>query len=379
MLTSKLRNLKPLIESKHGIHLTAYLVNRGDLSDLKSQLSDTINEAYEWINGVMSTEERKKFLEPLDSLLHDAEIFKQMKGNIGLFRNEDSFRVLNIPIPVERMCQVATSFHVKPLLRWLQGNQEFLLLGMEKHAAHLYIGCQESFKRVDSISFPQSFETSKFPKGKSLANEHSLKQTIEAESFSSLNGWIAGLTKNSQPKLFFAGEPLLIQALNRNLKYKAAVKTPIANFFSPENASVFCQSLRKILREDSQRSLEKSLREFQFAEIKNRSSKNIFQISKAVVQGRVQKLIVTDELNIFGKIDQKSGELSLHPFDLDHEDDCILDDLAQMVLNQGGEVVVAKREQIPKGRPIIAILDDDKENLEKIDELPYEVFQERSG
>ena len=73
----------------------------------------------------------------------------------------------------------------------------------------------------------------------------------------------------------------------------------------------------------------------------------------------MRKIIVTDELSIFGKIDPKSGGLAIHPFDLDHEDDCILDDLAQMVLSQGGEVIVAKRDEIPKGRPILAILDDE--------------------
>ena len=113
------------------------------------------------------------------------------------------------------------------------------------------------------------------------------------------------------------------------------------------------------MKEQSHRLIEKALLEFRLAEDGNRTKKNIFQIAKAVVQGKVRKLIVTDELCIFGRIDQGSGGLAIHPFDLDHEDDCILDDLAQMVLSQGGEVVVAKRSEIPKGRPILAILDDE--------------------
>lgn len=80
MLTSKQTTLKPLLESKEGVHLTAYLVNRGDLIDLKAQLRTVINEACEWLNNAISPEERNKFLEPLEALLHDARIFKQMKG-----------------------------------------------------------------------------------------------------------------------------------------------------------------------------------------------------------------------------------------------------------------------------------------------------------
>lgn len=364
MLTSKQMTLKPILESKDGIHLTAYLVNRGDLINLKSQLRTTINEAYEWLNNAMSAEARNKFLEPLDALMHDARILKDMKGNIGIFRNEDSFRILNIPISVEPSCQVATSFHVKPLLRWLQGDQEFLLLGLEKDSAHLYLGSQDSFKLIDSILLPES---------------NCQNQMSDAETFSWVNDWIIELTKNSKPKLFIAGEPFLVQALSPRLSYSNAVRNPISNHFRKDHAAESTEPIRKILKADSKSSLEKSLLEFRFAESINRVQKNIFQIAKAVVQGRVRKLIVTDDFSIFGKIDEKSGGVAIHPFDLDHEDDCILDDLAQMVLSQGGEVIVAKRDEIPRGRPILAILDDEGFALEKTDDLQFEVLEERFG
>lgn len=359
MLTSKQTALKPILESKDGIHLTAYLVNRGDLPDLKIQLRKVITEAYEWLNTALSSEERNKFLEPLDSLLNDARIFKQMKGNIGIFRNDDSFRILNIPIEVEQSCQVATSFHVKPLLRWLQGDQEFLILGLKEDSAHLYLGSQYSFKLVDSILFPEYFK---------------MKET---ETFSWVNDWILELTKHSKPKLFLAGKPSLVQALCRSLSYTNAVKTPISNLFSKEDVGDLAQNIRKILKAASKLAIEKALLEFRFAEKGNRVQRNIFQISKAVVQGKVRKLVVTDEISIFGKIDHKSGGIAIHPFDQDHEDDCILDDLAQMVLSQGGEVVIAKRHEIPKGRPILAILEDDGLASEKTEEFRFKAHQER--
>lgn len=379
MITERKLTLKPLLESNKGIHLTAYLVNRGDLIDLKSQLRTAINEAYAWLNSVMSTQDRKKLLKPLDSLLHDARIFNQMKGNIGIFRNQDSFRLLNIPIEVEQSCQVATSFHVKPLLRWLQGDEDFLFLGLDKEAAHLYHGSQSTFKKIDSVLFPESFKSKgNFGDYVSLKKARQNKQK-DAETFSYLSDWIAGLTKHSKPKLFIAGHPALVLAFQRSLDYKNHIKTPVFNTFKSEDAMESCLTIRKILKNESKRNLEKALIEFKFAEEGNKAKKNIFQISKAVVQGKVRKLVVTDELNVFGKIDPKTGGLAIHPFDLDHEDDCILDDLAQMVLNKGGEVIVAKKDEIPKGRPILAILDDDGTSLEKTEGLQYEAFQVRYG
>jgi hypothetical protein len=221
------------------------------------------------------------------------------------------------------------------------------------------LGSQSSFKLIDSALF------SDFS-----------KSTV---AFTWLNEWISEHTKNLKPKLFVAGELRLVQAMNEALSYKKAVRNPVSLFFCQKNVSEVCQSVRKILKEESKMNLERALLEFRFAEEGNRAKKNIFQIARAVVKGRVRKLIVTDELSIFGKIDQKSGGIAIHPFDLDHEDDCILDDLAQMVLSQGGEVVIAKRNEIPKGRPILAILDDDEATTEKTEVHHLELLQERQA
>ncbi len=380
MLNSKRTNLKPLLESVEGVHLTAYLVNRGDLIDLKAQLRETIDRTYEWISPVMSLEERTKFLEPLDSILEDARIFKAMKGNIGIFRNQESFRLLNIPIEVEQICQVATSFHIKPLLKWLQSDQEFLLLGLEKEAARLYLGSQTSFNLVDSVLFPEFFKKKEVSVGYQSLRDARIERTKEEETFVWLNNWIHQLTKKAKPKLLIAGEKSAVDRINKNLDYPNRVQTPIAHFFDKDNVSEIYFLARKFMKEEARELIEKSLDEFRLAEKNNQVQKNLFQISKAVVQGRVRKLLVTDEINIFGKIDRDSGGLAIHPFDLDHEDDDILDDLAQMVLSQGGEVIVAPKTEIPYGRSIVAILDDGEDEQEKKEETRLcEVLLERFG
>lgn len=363
MIVEKKNILRPILESSQGLHLTAYLENRGDLAYLKSQLQETIDEAGKWLLNIQTEEEQKRFLEPLFALLDDARIFKDIKGNVGLFRNENSFRILNIPIEVEQSCQVATSFHVKPLLRWLQGDQDFLLLGLTSESAHIYLGSLYTFKLLDSIYYDDLINVKTLAK-KDKGLKNARKNQIKKEDlFYAIREWIIEATKFSKPKLFIAGEESSIQALKRVLKYKNLAREPIStSAFDPQQVKDLSEKARRIIKNETHKNFAKALLEFRFADDESRVSKNIFQISKAVVKGRVRKLIVTDELSIFGKIDLQSGGLAIHPVDMDHEDDCILDDLAQMVLNQGGEVIIAKRDEIPKGRPILAILDDE-ENL----------------
>jgi hypothetical protein len=78
-------------------------------------------------------------------------------------------------------------------------------------------------------------------------------------------------------------------------------------------------------------------------------------IAKAAVKGQVRKLMVAEDFNVFGKLDKLTGGLSLHPIDLNHEDDCLLDDIAQTVLMTGGEVTVVKKSEMPDQKPLLAI------------------------
>lgn len=365
MITEKKTTLQPIIESSEGIHLTAYLVNRGDLIDLKSQLRETLDEAYEWLNNAMTTEERKKFLEPIDALLRDARIFRSMKGNIGIFRTKDSFRILNIPMEFERKCYVATSFHVKPLLHWMQVDREFLVLGLNIDSAHLFLGSQSSIQKIDSVLFPELLRQKE-----DLGDYFSLKKSrqwkaTQDETFAWINDWLTQMTQKARPRLFLAGEKALVEGFLKSLKYTNVVKTPVPHSFEEHNLLAICTSIRKVIKAEAKQTLEQSLLEYRLAETMNLAKKNIFQIAKAVVQGRVRKLIVADGINVFGKIDKRTGGLALHPFDLDHEDDDILDDLAQTVLASGGEVVIARRDEIPKGRPILAILENQESELEQ--------------
>jgi hypothetical protein len=366
-LQNKVAALKPLIESSEGLHFTAYLSNRGDISGPKNQLKEAINQSYEWLSPVMTSEERNRFLDPLDALVRDSKILKQIRGNVGVFRNDHSIRVINIPIDISPSCQVATSFHVKPLLKWIQQDPEFLLLNLTDDAAHLYFGSLNSFKLIDSVLFPIK-----------EAPHNYIVDSQEAASI--INDWIYEVTQLAKPKLFMMGNPDLLKIVKRSLNYPDLHLAPIHIDSRKNNLVDICFSIRDQLKLQSQNLIESALLEYRLAEQSNRTRKNIFQIARAVVQGKVRKLIITDELNIYGKIDRKSGGLAIHPFDLDHEDDDILDDLAQIVLSKGGQIVIASRDQTPKGRPILAILDEDGYEVENSFGLKdSNFFEERLG
>ncbi len=358
MLSEKRNALRSLIESSDGVHLTAYLVNHGDTNDLRLQLTETLKNAADNLRPVLSRQDRTRFLKPIRAMLDDSRVLGTLRGNVGIFRAHNSFRVLHVPVDVEQVCSIATTFHVKPLLRWLQSDRDFLLVGIEKGVVHLYQGSQHALKHVDSLALSQDFSDVPLLRSRfSFWTKKDDTSKISSEVGHWLEDWLSTLAKHSKPKLFFAGRKNISDFLKSELAYRNIAKNPQWSSFKTKYLGKICAEIRNEIACDAEKYLERSFLEFQHANNLDLTESNIFSISKAAIQGRVKRLMIAGEINMFGKLNPVTGDLVLHKKDLDHEDDCVLDDLAQTVWAQGGKVVVASQKQIPGGHAVLAITD----------------------
>lgn len=338
MLAAKRSGLLPILSSKNGFHVTGYISNNKDVASVETRTKKLIEETYEFLQPVMEPDLLSKFLEPMRGLMGNVGTLTAMQGNIGIFRNEKSLRVICVPLEVKDTCIVATSFHVKPLLKWLQTERDFHLVALDNTTAHLFKGDSSSFIQISSFQFGED---------ESIDNGTRLLH------------WLRTHRGPAAPDLFVMCQPAvadgqLSKESRRNLFSDASLS--FDRPFDRESLVKTCSEIRSIFVQRAKWHLQKSLIEFSVAEDESRVAKNIFQISKAVARGEVRKLMIASDTSVFGKIDPKSGGLEINPCHFDHEDDDILDDLAQAVITQGGEVIVATEEEMPKHRIAMAIL-----------------------
>lgn len=361
MLSAKMDVMKPLFDSVNGIHLTAYVKNQGNVSDLKDEIQNAIESAHEHLALAMTPHEISQFLAPIVLFQEDGKRLKEFKGSIGLFRTEKSFRALSLPMDIESSCIVADTFHVKPLLKWMQVDRDFLLLGLEAGSASLYQGNLYGIKHVDTVIYPESIrcrddEKEQLRFSEQIGRKYKLRETMEW-----LNTWVMSLTSAVQPRLFIAGKNDLTRSLLQVLQYENTSSVPIRVSFNHHKVPDIANQIRLVLKEEAKKHFERVLLEFHSAADSSAAKGNVFAIAKAAAAGKIKKLLITDSIRIFGKMNRKNGDLKLNGHDLDHEDDDILDDIAQTVLSYGGEVTVASRAEIPRGRPILAIMEDQSE------------------
>jgi hypothetical protein len=85
---------------------------------------------------------------------------------------------------------------------------------------------------------------------------------------------------------------------------------------------------------------------FHTARAQHAASADLSDVARAAVAGRVATLLVEADRVIPGIVDRTSGAIAPSELASPHVDD-MLDDLAELVLAKGGEVVVVPREGMP--------------------------------
>lgn len=331
MITQNKTILHDLISSTGGVHVTAYFVNRPNAKPLRIQIAEALTSASKIIRPVMSRSKREEFLKPLTLLLSKLGDLEFTKGNIGFFRTERTWHVVSLPVEVETSCTVATSFHVKPILRWLQSDRDFVLVGFERGAVYIYSGNQHSMNHLDTLLNVDAEITAQ-----------KIKEACER-------------LKTSKSKLFLVGAKKHVEAVRSKLPLGLSSNSIHWTGFKTSHVSRLYREVRDDLRRDVEATIMNSFLDFEYAQKLDITENNVFRIARAATQGRVKKLLISEDVHLFGKFDRMTGGLSLHHDHLDHEDDCVLDDIAQTVIHFGGEVVVAKQDKVPGGHYALAI------------------------
>lgn len=345
---------KSIIESDRGLHLSLYLVN-GSAQSLQLQIGECLDQARALLDGVLDSAEQQKFLQPISNLQADPRLLRKMNGNIGIFRKDNSFRILNLPIELKTQCHVSSSFHVKPVLQWMQVDREFYLVGLGESFADLYRGNQTSLRKIDSLFFSSGRRATK-----SFMSRLSRPRTLNRDQrlVDEIVLWLKEMFEQEAPgaRVYFVGDRNLVSEVASKWRYRGIIQNPLFSVYDNRQVVEFTSLIRLGLKFEAHSKMKEAVQEYKNAEQQDLARKNLFQVARAVVSGKVKKLIIADGVKVFGRIDKKTGGLAIHPVEMDHEDDDILDDLAQAVLTRGGEVIVAPQDQLPTTSPVLAIL-----------------------
>jgi Bacterial archaeo-eukaryotic release factor family 3 len=272
---------------------------------------------------------------------------------------------------------VADTFHTKPLRRFLQASDRYQVLALSLDKIRMFEGNRHALDEVDlAPGVPRSIVEALGPE---LTEPHQTVASYGGVGGSSnrmhhSHGGKADEIDTDAQRFFRAvdravlehfskpsGLPLILAALpeHHHLFHQVSqnpLLVPEGVRFNPE--SLPFDELRalawKVLEPRYQERLASLRDEFERSLVRGKASEELAQVAQACAEGRVGTLLVDVGRQIPGRLDRTTGKVELAPLSDPHIDD-LLDDLAELVAEKGGVVLVTDAEQMPSRTGLAAI------------------------
>ncbi len=307
-------------------------------------------------------------LEPFQELEANSLFWKHMLDGLAILGNPGSLRVYKLQRTVKEFVVVAESFHVKPLLRYVQSADRYQVLCLTRQQMRLLEGNRYA---LDEIELPENFPaTLKSALGEELTEPHQTVATYGTGPTGSAMFHGHGSRKDELDKdteRFFrvidrevltrfsrpSGLPLVLAALPEHQPVFRQVSQnphllPRGIEMNPE--ALDQERLRvaawAVVEPQYLARLAKLSDEFKAAQAHQKGTADLSDAARAAVEGRVAVLLVEADRVLPGRIDPTTGAIQAANL-ADPQVDDMLDDLAEVVLRTGGDVVVVPKERMP--------------------------------
>ncbi|HLS52890.1 MAG TPA: hypothetical protein VK031_02885, partial [Tissierellaceae bacterium] len=96
-----------------------------------------------------SKDETNKLLKPFYTIAEDRLFWNESKDGLAILSNKDKTIVYRLNRPVKEFAVVSDSFHIKPLLRIYQSADRYHLLGISRKNFSIYEGDRYGFEKIE--------------------------------------------------------------------------------------------------------------------------------------------------------------------------------------------------------------------------------------
>jgi len=339
--------------------------------NLLRQLEESLSQKY-------SSGEVKKYIEPLEALADDDSLWNHTSNGLAVFSADGLFKVVGLPVSVDELAVVADSFHTKPLRQYMQSTDRYHVLGLSLHDIRLFEGNRHSLTEIELM--PDIPETITEALGDDLTDKHSTvasyggtggesssmhhghggrKDELEkdAERFFRVvaNNIYERYSKPSELPLILAALPEhhnLFQKVNKN---PLLLTEGIAINPSSSSPDTLAKMAWEIMEPEYNLKLDILVARCEQARANDKGSDDYKEVAIAAVEGRIDTLIVEADRIIPVRI-TNLVTCNTQKKDLTNPKvDDLLDDMGELVIEMGGQVMVLPTGKMPSETGLAAI------------------------
>lgn len=322
------------------------------------------------------TREIRPLLQPFNALASDRDFWNHTQDGLAVLCAPDLFRIYKLQRAVPELAIVADSFHIKPLLRIVQSADRYQILGLSRGGIRLFEGNRDAVDEIDLA--PDVPRTISEALGDELTEPHQTVRSLGGGAGSGVMRHGHGgksdevavdlerffravdasiLAHHSRPSAL----PLVLAALPEyHGSFRKISRNPflMTDGLKIDPDSVSTDALRTlawgVIGPAYQQRLTRLVEEFEQSKPRGLVGDHLGQIAFDAVSGRVGTLLVEADRQIPGRLDSTNGRIEFGDIDHPQVDD-LIDDLAELVLNKKGQVVVVPAERMPTATGAAAI------------------------
>lgn len=300
--------------------------------------------------------------EVLEDLVDDEAFWARQANSLAVFATPEGARTFRVPNRLTSAVEVSDRFHVKPLLRSVTFPQAAFVLALSQNGARLVeVGADVPALEVRVPDMPRDAASSV---GKASLGDRSADRRIQGSEGLKVRlrqyarrveeALRPVLSGHDVPLILATTEPLgtIFRAVNT---YPHLVDPVIAG--NPDEATdvALAEASRDVL--DAVYAQELADLRDRYAERvpQGRGSDDLAAIARAATFGAVDTVLLDIDETVPGFVGEEDGTITLDAAD-DAANYGVLDEIARRVLLSRGRVLAVRREDIPGGGPIAAIL-----------------------
>ncbi|HVS09938.1 MAG TPA: hypothetical protein VMS76_08675 [Planctomycetota bacterium] len=319
--------------------------------------------------------EARRLVAPLQEL-STVDFWNRQLDGLAVFA-ADGFRAdYQLRMSVSEMLVVADSFHLRPLLRYMQSNERYFLLAVSQNHVAFYKGDSTRLSPYTVEGLPKSLLDALGPEvterflnfrsnvsaqgtGAHFHGHGAGKQTPEEDLLRYFRLVDAALWKElrEEKATLVLAAPMEYHTLYRSVaRYPYLAEEAINGNFERAKPDEVHERAWPIVQRQVEARVGEVLRAYGNLEPRGRATRDLERIAQGALAGRVMELLVAEGTHLWGVLDRTTGAVELRGEQGDTHDDDVIDDIAEAVLLRGGEVLSVDPARMPGGAPVAAVL-----------------------
>jgi hypothetical protein len=298
----------------------------------------------------------------LDELAEDDAFWAVQARSLAIYATPGRVLTFRLANRLSALVEVADRFHVKPRLRAVTAGQEAFVLALAQNAVRLVEVSADlpaapvrvpDLPRDMSDAVGRSGLNDRAPRGRIQGSEG--KKVRMAQYARAVDAGLRDLLAGRETPLILAAAPPLDSIFRSTCTYPHLAEQTIGG--NPETTPDhdLASAARAILDQVHARQVGDFADLFALRANQGRTTTDVTHAARAATFGAVAALAVDIDTHVPGLVDDEDGRVSFA------EQACagtygVLDQIAARALLMGGRVLALRREEIPGGGPLAAIL-----------------------